>query len=479
MASYYGSIKIESPNNLEQTLKSAIDMFFYQRKPPKLTIRVSEMPETVIVEVFGEDKKAVGMARDVLAGDNRWLKTDLKRRKGELTKTAAVGALADYTKRKLFWGSLEGVRPGNLYRLLLERGFNLEETELILKSIYGLSVEKAKLLESIYQKQTKICSQKTKRAVSLYIGIPFCPTRCAYCSFAAYPLSSHGHLKKEFLKALYKELRELNSFFLANKISVDSVYIGGGTPTSLTALELQELVELLPNTKELTVEAGRPDSIDPQKLAVLKAGGVNRVCVNPQTLNQKTLDLIGRSHTLPQFFQAVSLVREAKIPVLNIDLIAGLPGESVLDMEFALDKILALAPENVTVHTLATKRASRWYQELKNWSLPLEEETLQMVALASQRLKEARLKPYYLYRQRHMAANLENIGYAIEGTECYYNIVMIEELQTVVGLGAGASTRFLGKTISRVINPKCPATYSQRVGDLIKVKKENLTRLFG
>ncbi len=473
------AIEIKSPKALLAAINSALNIFFYQEMPEELTLKVSEMVSTVKVEVVGQDKKTVGMANDVLVGDTRWLKTDLERRKGELTKTAAVRALADYTEKKLFWGSLEGVRPGNLYRLLLERGFNLKETELILMSVYGLSSEKAKLLQSIYLKQAQILTPNTKRAISLYIGIPFCPTRCAYCSFAAYPLSTHGHLKKQFLKALFQELTELNSYFSANEISVASVYIGGGTPTTLTALELQELLELVPFTKELTVEAGRPDSIDRPKLAALKAGGVNRVCVNPQTLNQKTLDLLGRSHTVEQFFQAVSLVREVKIPVLNIDLIAGLPGEKVSDMEFALDNILALAPENVTVHTLAAKRASGWYKNLRNIAWPLETETLKMVELASKRLEAAHIKPYYLYRQRHMAANLENIGYAIAGTECYYNIVMIEELQTVVGLGAGASTRFLGEKISRVINPKCPATYSQRVGDLIQSKKENLSRLFG
>ncbi|MDD4263391.1 MAG: radical SAM protein, partial [Firmicutes bacterium] len=230
-------------------------------------------------------------------------------------------------------------------------------------------------------------------------------------------------------------------------------------------------------TDELTIEAGRPDTIDSEKLAIFKKAGVERVSVNPQTLNEKTLKLIGRDHTVEEFFRAVEEVRKAGIPVLNIDLIAGLPGENLTDMQNTVNRILELDPENVTVHTLALKRASLWYKDVKKWSLPSSTVTEEMVDEAKKKLMQKSLKPYYMYRQRHMAANLENIGYAKRGAECYYNIVMIEELQTVIGVGAGASTRFVGERISRVVNPKCPSMYAKRVNELIREKREYLAQL--
>jgi coproporphyrinogen dehydrogenase HemZ len=309
-------------------------------------------------------------------------------------------------------------------------------------------------------------------------------TECEFYLFKTdqdgYPTkTTHGHLKKEFLPALFFELEAMKSFFESNHLTVKSIYIGGGTPTSLTATELAEVLARLPETDELTVEAGRPDTIDQDKLEIFNKAGVDRVSVNPQTLNEKTLRLIGRDHTVEQFFAAVEEVRKANIPILNVDLIAGLPGENAGDMQDTVERIMELQPENVTVHTLALKRASSWYKDFKKWPLPSSKVTERMVEEAQTRLFSSGLLPYYMYRQREMAANLENIGYAKAGAECYYNIVMIEELQTVVGVGAGATTRFVGETISRVVNPKCPSTYAKRVDELIREKREYLAQLLG
>lgn len=468
---------IEAPEELIQSVESALDVFSNNPLLKGIKIKITKIPQGIKAQVIGQSGKKEALATDVFVGDRRWLKGDIDRRQFELTKTAVVEALSDYTNQNLFWGSLVGVRPSKLYRLIRERGFTQQEAELILRSVYGIKDEKIRLLETVYNKQKGI-SLLDDKSISIYIGIPFCPTRCTYCSFAAYPLSTHGHLKQPYLEALYRELVEFREYFGEKGIEISSVYVGGGTPTSLTAEELNKVLSLLPKTNELTVEAGRPDTIDREKLHVLKEKGTDRVCVNPQTLNEKTLQLIGRAHTVEEFFQAVELAREVKIPILNIDLIAGLPKENIGDMENTLEKILALEPENVTVHTLAAKRASTWYKELQSWPLPTTIETEKMVNLTAIKLREAGLAPYYLYRQRQMAANLENIGYAKEGSECYYNIIMIEELQTVVGMGAGASTRFVGEVISRVVNPKCPATYVKRLEELIRLKKENLDNLF-
>lgn len=479
-------LKIEAPDNLKQGVLGALNIFNLKKDSPDEdnieNIKVSKVSSGIALVMKDRDKTIEYVAKDVFPNDKRWTNEDKKRRDQELTKTATVKALAELTGENLYWGSLEGVRPGNLYRLIRERGFNEEETEQIFNSIYGVNIEKIRLLRDLFEKQESILIDQNRSdcvRVSLYVGIPFCPTRCAYCSFAAYPLKSHGHLKKRYLEALAYEIKEIKSFFQSNNMIVDSVYMGGGTPTALTAIELDEVLSLLPKSKELTVEAGRPDTFDQEKVEVMKKAGVHRVSVNPQTLKEETLKVIGREHTVEQFFQAVDLVRKIGIPVLNIDLIAGLPGETAKDMEETLEKILALDPENVTLHTLAKKRASHWGNDQETWLKSSTKQTEAMVNLAHKRLQLAKLYPYYLYRQRHMAANLENIGYAKVGNECYYNIVMIEELKTVVGVGAGASTRFAGEVVSRLVNPKCPATYSSRVEDLVKIKKDNLAQRIG
>lgn len=469
---------IEAPAELKTAILSALNIF--PRSSARLrgiTIKATKSDNSVEVVVSGVDGTAVGLAKDPFPTDKRWNTNDMARRWGELAKTASVKALSVYTGENLYWGSLEGVRPSNLWRLLRQRGFSNQETELILNSIYGVATEKTQLLKELYLKQEKMVFADNN-SISLYIGIPFCPTRCAYCSFAAYPLKTHGHLKKPYLEALYYELAELRDYFAQRRVAIKSIYIGGGTPTALEAEELRQIFSLLPETEEFTVEAGRPDTIDRAKLLAMKEAKVDRISVNPQTLKESTLKLIGRKHTIEDFYKAVDLVREIGIPVMNIDLIAGLPGENAEDMDNSLERILALKPENVTVHTLAAKRASTWYKELDRWPLPSSLETEKMVVNAANKLNQAGLHPYYLYRQRHMAANLENVGYALEGQECYYNIVMIEELNTVVGAGAGASTRVVNQAIERIVNPKCPATYANRVTDLLKAKKNNLDRLF-
>lgn len=471
------SPSIEAPKYLLETVYGALNIFEDNPLLKDLKIKVKEERSGISAEVIGPRGRSTFTTSNIFCDDRRWKTGDLKQRPHQLTKTAVVVALAKYTGENLYWGSLEGVRPSRLYRFLRERGFDANETELILKSIYGVNGEKSSLLESLYEKQNIFLKGETKNGISLYVGIPFCPTRCSYCSFPAYPLKTHGHLKNEFLQALLLELKEIKSFCESNSLAVKSVYIGGGTPTSLTKTELSSILELLPKTDELTIEAGRPDTIDSEKLAIFKKAGVERVSVNPQTLNEKTLKLIGRDHTVEEFFRAVEEVRKAGIPVLNIDLIAGLPGENLTDMQNTVNRILELDPENVTVHTLALKRASLWYKDVKKWSLPSSTVTEEMVDEAKEKLLQKSLKPYYMYRQRHMAANLENIGYAKRGAECYYNIVMIEELQTVIGVGAGASTRFVGERISRVVNPKCPSMYAKRVNELIREKREYLAQL--
>jgi len=370
--------------------------------------------------------------------------------------------LSDKTGRSLSWGVLTGVKPVKLYTQLLD--------ENKLKVDYLVSEEKIRLLRRVYDRQkTSITDFPEEGLVSVYIGIPFCPTRCSYCTFT----SGVGTEKQmgEYLDALFKELD-----FMPRGIRAESVYIGGGTPTALPYPMFEELLsrvneKLLHDETELTVEAGRPDTIDMRKaesMAKLDA----RVSVNPQTMKDETLKLIGRAHTAADSIEAFGIVRAAGVKNINADIIAGLPGENVRDFENTLEKTDA---ENITLHTLALKKGSALRERDGTEAYYSDaSDTAEMLKVADKKLSERGMEPYYLYRQKQTVGNLENTGYSKSGLECVYNMRMMQERQCVVALGAGAVSKLYFRDedrIERVFNVADTGLYVARLHDMIERKR--------
>lgn len=379
------------------------------------------------------------------------------------------------------WGILRGVRPTKLVHRMLDMGMTQQDVMAALVNDYALVPEKAALVTEVGCRQRPFLHDANlrERLISIYIGIPFCPSRCVYCSFPAYSLTQWGEMVAAFLAALETELMAVGNFIRRHGLGVETVYLGGGTPSCLTAAALARLFTLIntqlitPATREFTVEAGRPDSLNEEKLVLMRDYGVTRLCLNPQTLNQTTLERIGRQHTVNDFLEKFKMARTAGFSNINSDLIIGLPGEDLAALVQTLELLLPLSPENITLHTLAVKRASRLKAELDEIALPGNKVTAAMHELAAERLRGAGMIPYYLYRQKNILAHLENVGYAKPGMESVYNIEMMEERQTILGLGGGAATKVVDPVslqICAIHNPKDIRTYCQESDNLIKTK---------
>ena len=398
--------------------------------------------------------------------------------------------LAEETGRTLAWGTLTGVRPTKLAMQMLEAGKNCEEITGFLRDEYFVTEEKAKLSYEIACREKELIGRlNCQGGFSLYVGIPFCPSVCSYCSFSSSPIGEWKDRVEAYLEALIKEIRALGK--MAAGRCPDTVYIGGGTPTTLEPDQLARLLSTvdenfdLSRAAEFTVEAGRPDSITEEKLSVLRRFPVTRISINPQTMQQKTLDRVGRKHRAEDVVEAYALARRLGFDNINMDLIAGLPGETAADMEDTLSKIEAMHPDSLTVHALAIKRAAKFGQEGR--TMDMHSEITRMVELASESAQRMELKPYYLYRQKNIAGNFENVGYAELDKAGIYNILIMEEKQTILAAGAGASTKILldspirtesGKKIDlvHVENVKNITEYIQRIDEMIERKEEWLWR---
>ena len=375
------------------------------------------------------------------------------------------------------WGILTGVRPAKIAGGLLSEGRGVLKTKKILRDEYFLNHQKAALAVSVATTEAKLLKKIDKNTCSLYISIPFCPSRCSYCSFVSYTTPRLLSLIDEYLEALLFELDE--TFETVNKLGmkINTVYIGGGTPTTLDPAQLQRLLgkisekidvsELI----EFTLEAGRPDTITEEKLAVAKKMGVTRISVNPQTLNNDILKEIGRRHTREDFFDAYDIALKSGIKDINVDLIAGLPGDDFKSFSETLDQIIQLRPTNITVHTFCVKKAS---DVLKNNSAIYSldgGDAAKSVSYSQLNTKFAGYKPYYMYRQKNTVGNLENVGFSIEGHEGLYNVLMMEEVQTIFAVGAGAVSKFVKRQdanhtlIQRFSNPKYPYEYLRMAGE--------------
>ena len=401
-------------------------------------------------------------------------------------KRLVYGALCQVTGRKLPWGDLTGIRPTKIPMKLLEEGWKNTEIARYMRETYGVSNEKTALAITIANREKALLQDLDyENGYSLYVGIPFCPSICLYCSFGSHPLERWTKRVEEYLDTLCKELTFIREQMGARKLT--TVYIGGGTPTTLEPEQLRRLLFHIQETfdftwvKEYTVEAGRPDSITREKLQVMKEFPVTRISVNPQTMNQKTLDVIGRKHTVEDTVNIFHMARELEFDNINMDLIVGLPGEDTDAVENTLRQIRELAPESLTVHTLAVKRAATLNIEMDRYKDLLKNDIESQLDAVTRAADDMGLSPYYLYRQKNMTGNLENVGYSKEGLECLYNILIMEERTDIVGLGAGSSSKLVvrpghdgvteGTRIDRIENCKSVDDYISRIDEMIARKK--------
>lgn len=393
--------------------------------------------------------------------------------------------LEEETGRSLPWGTLTGIRPTKIPMQLLDEGKSEREVADYMKKTYLASDEKIDLSIAIAERERALLSKLDyKKGYSLYIGIPFCPSTCLYCSFTSYPLASWRNQVDAYLDALEKELDYVAAKNYHKKLN--SIYIGGGTPTTLEPYQLDRLIRKircsfdLSHCIEFTVEAGRPDSITKEKLQVLRNNGISRISINPQTMKQETLDIIGRHHTVDQTIESFKLARSLGFDNINMDLIMGLPEEDIDDVRHTMEVLKELDPDNITIHSLAIKRAARLNIFKDRYESMQMVNTQEHMDLCADYCKKMGLSPYYLYRQKGMAGNMENVGYAKPGKAGVYNVLIMEERQTIIACGAGSSTKRVWQEanpdgthrIERCENVKDVAQYISRIDEMIERKQK-------
>lgn len=476
--------------NFEYDIYSLVKAFYPEEEIVRvaapcdgITVRVLYLPSAITVELCeaaGENSIAAKTMSETLQTEGlerKEIKSVLKR--------VLYRFLSEKSKKTLPWGTLTGIRPTKIPFAMLAEKKTEEEIASYMKNMYLANDEKTALSIEIAKREQEILKAiDYQNGYSLYVGIPFCPTRCLYCSFTSYPWKIWEKQVDVYVEALCKEIRFAAELMQERKLN--TVYIGGGTPTTLNPAQLDKLLTTLresfdyKDNQEFTVEAGRPDSITEEKLLVLKAHEVSRISVNPQTMNQRTLDLIGRKHTAEQTREAFHMARSCGFDNINMDLISGLPGENRDDMEYTMREISLLKPDSVTVHALAIKRASRLnelWEQYKDRTGTLDEDTARMMEYYTRQMG---LLPYYLYRQKNMAGNLENVGYARPDKAGIYNILIMEEKQTIVACGAGAMTKRVWTEqnqdgtyrIERCENVKDVAQYIERVDEMMERKRK-------
>lgn len=431
---------------------------------------------------FGSKSIIMSVSRDEVTVTNK-ADTDSDDRKHtkNVLKKLIYETLNQHTGVSLPWGTLTGIRPTKIPMAMMNDGIEGDEIEDYLKTVYCLSDSKAKLCMDIAATERKILSNiDYENGYSVYIGIPFCPTTCLYCSFTSYPIVSWKKRIDEYLSCLEKEI-DFTADIYRDKV-LNTIYIGGGTPTTLESDELDRLLNKITHAfnmksvREFTVEAGRADSITEEKLMVLKKYNVTRISVNPQTMNQDTLDFIGRRHTVDDVVEAFLLARRLGFDNINMDIILGLPKETAKEVTHTIQMIKELSPDSLTVHSLAVKRASKlaeWIQKNGIEELMNTDETMK---IAFEGAYDMKMKPYYLYRQKNMSGNFENVGFSKEGKFGIYNILIMEEVQTIIALGAGSVTKrvYSDGRIERCDNVKDVGLYIEKIDEMIERKRQLL-----
>ena len=408
---------------------------------------------------------------------------DRKELKNEV-KRLVYRQLSSYTGQKLPWGNLTGIRPTKIPMAMLGQGYRNVEIADYMRKTYYTSNEKTSLAIAIANRERHLLKDiNYQNGYSLYVGIPFCPSICLYCSFSSSPIGIWKNQVDASLDALCKEIDYASDAFAGKELN--TVYIGGGTPTTLEPDQLERLLSKLEERfdysrlLEFTVEAGRPDSITLEKLQAIREFPVTRISVNPQTMNQETLDIIGRRHTVEQTKNAFHLARKAGFDNINMDLIVGLPGEDITKVQHTLDEVKALGPDSLTVHSLAVKRAARLNIFRDKYQEMTFENNQEIMDLTMKTAYEMGMGPYYLYRQKNMKGNFENVGYSEVDKAGIYNILIMEEKQPIIALGAGGSSKLVfdhGQRIERVENVKDVVNYITRIDEMIERKREGIAK---
>lgn len=413
------------------------------------------------------------------------------RERKQVANRALLQLLEEVTGIRQPWGILTGVRPSKLLHQMLREGCSPDEASLILERDYRLMPHKIQLLREIVARQTAALPDlyELDGEVSLYIGIPFCPTKCAYCTFPAFAIQGRNGSVEEFLAGLHEEVEAVGAWLAHQGLPVTTIYFGGGTPTSITARQMEDLFVKMKNVipgyeevRELTVEAGRPDTLDGEKLELLRRWEVDRISINPQSFQEDTLKLIGRHHTVKETLEKYKLARSMGLNNINMDLIIGLPGEGLETFRHSLQVMEELRPESLTVHTLSFKRGSHMTRNPEKYKTAGREGIAEMVKEARAWTRWRGYVPYYLYRQKNILGNQENVGYAFPGEESLYNIIIMEERQTIIGMGCGAVSKIIPPgtgRIQRFPSPKVPQVYIDQHREHTRKKLEALERAYG
>ena len=387
-------------------------------------------------------------------------------------------AALPHLEEKPAWGALAGVRPTKITTKHLLEGGSPASADKLLRDVYYVTPERRQLAVDCSLSTAAAAALLQPSDISLYVGIPFCPTRCSYCSFVSRTVGKRTELIEPYLQALFKELEFTGKLLENSGHSLRTIYIGGGTPTTLSAFQMAELLDRIKGSFDLsrclefTVEGGRPDTLDAEKLSAIRQHGADRMSINPQTMQDHVLRACGRPHKAADVIRAYGQAVDAEFDAINMDLIAGLPGDDYAGFCRSLDTVADLAPSNITVHTLALKKGADLFERREN--LPAYKEAAEMVAYANKTLRSLGYKPYYLYRQKYMSGSFENVGWSKDGKDCLYNIYMMEELHTIVSLGGGGMNKvnLPDGSLQRFHNPKFPEQYVQQLDSVLRQKEE-------
>ncbi len=474
-------------------LKGHTDLYAVEQLQMQL---FPDVPTETVPEPFGSDDGAVS----ALSRGKRWLTAStvitFRGKRARAVKRLDSSLAEDVRLRRRIlqqsyflaavqvlgttppWGALSGVRPTKLTTQHMQAGGTEASADRLLKEVYFVTPQRRNLCIDCSRHTIEAASKLRPGDLSVYIGIPFCPTRCAYCSFVSQSIEKFGAFLEPYLDALMKEIAYTGSRLRQSGWKIRSLYIGGGTPTTLSAMQMERLLQVvneqfdLSDCLEFTVEGGRPDTLDAEKLRVIRRGGADRMSINPQTMSDDVLRRIGRSHNTAQVYKAYEDAKAAGFDGINMDLIAGLPGDTADSFLESVRQVAALNPSNITVHTLALKKAAEMYRQRPD--LPSGEEVARMLDQTEKALRQAGYEPYYLYRQKYMSGSFENVGWCKPGYTGLYNIYMMEELHTILSLGGGGMNKInLGRNqLERYHNPKIPQDYIQRIDTILRQKDE-------